>query len=263
MAADKKSERVKLSQDIEKKQFPRSASNYEKKILFSVLPSHKKGYKEYRDKIEELSIIGFGRFGINNYMLGPAESKPDLTIPSSPIHAIGGNIFKEGELYITIHEESFGQIEFDYNVIKGKIEDYDAEPERIWTLSTWEPGENDPQKGSAVREVHLVENSIVLVFAKSINRIWLYSSERDINYIIPISNYYNELMRVKNIRDPKVALNVKRLFKDLDSYNDDELIQGFLSYNRYLRKIKLNLKRETENKKISRFKMFKFPKKRK
>ncbi len=250
-----------MNQVKEENLFPRPISNYEKRILFSILPEYKSGYQEYRKKMEELSVIGSGRFGKNNYLLGPSHSKPDLAIPSSSIFAIGGNIFKEGELYITIHEENYGQIEIDYNTIKGEIEDNSLEPERIWTFSTWVPGQKDPQSETLVREVHLLKNSIVLVFAKSINRIWLHNSENGVNYIIPISNYYNELMRVKNIRDPKIALNVKKLFLDLDSYSDDELIEGFLSYNRYIRKIKLNFKPETSSKKIHKFSMFKFPQK--
>ena len=41
----------------------------------------------------------------------------------------------------------------------------------------------------------------------------------------------------KNIRDPKIALDSKRLFSELSSYTDDDLTYAFLTYNRLRTKV--------------------------
>jgi hypothetical protein len=46
-------------------------------------------------------------------------------------------------------------------------------------------------------------------------------------------------MIIKNIRDPKIILNNKLLFKELDSYSDEELMLAFISYNKYFRRFKI------------------------
>ena len=50
--------------------FPRKLTERERDFLFSILPENKKGYKLYRDKIDSLFVIGFGRFGDTNLVLG-------------------------------------------------------------------------------------------------------------------------------------------------------------------------------------------------
>ena len=51
------------------------------------------------------------------------------------------------------------------------------------------------------------------------------------NRQIPVTNYYNELMLHKNIRDPKIALDSNRLFSELAEYSDADLTYAFFTYN--------------------------------
>jgi len=54
-----------------------------------------------------------------------------------------------------------------------------------------------------------------------------------------VTNFYNELMLQKNVRDPGVALNSKRLFTDLGSFADVEILRAFASYNKVRTKVEL------------------------
>ena len=43
----------------------------------------------------------------------------------------------------------------------------------------------------------------------------------------------------KNIRDPKIALDSRRLFSELQSYSDADLTYAFLTYNKLKTKVRL------------------------
>ena len=70
-------------------------------------------------------------------------------------------------------------------------------------------------------------------------RLWVYEASTQVNRLIPVTNFYNELMLHKNIRDPKVALDSKRLFAHLSSYTDNDLTYAFLTYNKLKTKVHL------------------------
>jgi hypothetical protein len=67
----------------------------------------------------------------------------------------------------------------------------------------------------------------------------VYEQETEINHLIPVTNFYNELMLHKNIRDPKVALDSKRLFLEHEKYSDEDIAYAFLTYNRIRTKVHL------------------------
>ncbi len=89
-----------------------------------------------------------------------------------------------------------------------------------------------------VREIVIVPDKYVLAISQVEKRIWVYGFETGINYLIPLSNFYNQLMIYKNIRDPKIALKPNLFFEKLQSeYTDIELRNTFITYNKYLRKL--------------------------
>jgi len=225
--------------------FPRKLKELEKELLFSILPSDKPGYINYRKKIENKYVLGAGRFGETNLILGNKEEELSIYDPSSTIFAAGSIIYDEGKIEISINEEIDNRIEFDISpkdyelVFKGK------EIKR-WNYSEWIPGQKSPKEKSNVREVIISPGRHILALSDEEKRIWLHESESGINHLIPLSNYYNQLMIEKNIRDPKIALKPNLFFgKGLgkhSDYSDTELGNTFISYNKYLRK--LNIKEE-------------------
>lgn len=227
-----------MQQNSEEK-FPRELTSREKSWLFAALPESKLGYKQYRDIIENLFVLGCGRFGEGNLILGENGDTIDLDVSSAPILAVATITFDVAKIYVTIHEEFENQIEVD---IKGtgvdKIPD-DLHQSKVWTYSYWVPGEKAPFDKSVIREVHIVKDKIVLAIAPVHKKVWVYNSLSGINHFIPVTNYYNEMMILMNNNDSETALNPGRLFTNLDEFTDEQLIQGFLVYNKYWQRVEL------------------------
>ena len=226
--------------------FPRKLKELERELLFSILPSEKSGYLTYREKIENKYVLGSGRFGETNLILGSKEEELNIQDASSTIFAAGSIIYNEGKIEISINEEIDDRIEFDISpkdyalVFKGK------EIKR-WNYSEWIPGQKSPKENSNLREVVISQGKYILAISPQEKRIWLHEYDSGINHLIPLSNYYNQLMIEKNIRDPKIALKPNLFFGNglgkHSDYTDIELRNSFISYNKYLRK--LNIKEET------------------
>ena len=185
-------------------QFPRELTKQEKHLLFSVLPEEKPGYNNYRKKIDSLLVIGYGRFKNNNFILGKEGSVPDLSFASTPVFASGTLMTTEDEIDILVNEEIDIEIEFDISPKKS-----DKIPEEIieidkWNYSEWNPGDKSPHDKKDVREVEISKEKYLLVFAPSHKKIWLHENGSGINHLIPLTNFYNELMGFKRNKDPKL-----------------------------------------------------------
>ena len=101
-----------------------------------------------------------------------------------------------------------------------------------------------PANDSVVREAKISE-TLVLVIAKDEKRIWLHDVAAMMNHLIPITNFYNELMIYKKIRDPLIALKSNLLYEDLQQYSNSDLREAFVSYNKIHKKVYISPK-ETE-----------------
>lgn len=223
------------SEKIER--FPRELTKVEKDLLFTILPETKPGYKNYRRKINELFVIGTGRFGDNNLILGEKSLIPDTDSPSTPVFASGTISTTEDEIDVLIHEETEDQIEIDispknHNKIPPEINIINS-----WNYSEWMPGNRAPKDNSDVREIK-IDEKYILAIAQLHKKIWLYEYDSGINYLIPVTNFYNYLMIVKKIRDEKIVLNYSLLFKNPETNSDEEIISAFILYNKYFRRIK-------------------------
>lgn len=217
-------------------QFPRELSGQEKHLLFSVLPEEKPGYLQYRRKINELKVTGYGRFMNNNYILGKTGTQPDLSFSSTPVFAAGTVKIPGNEIDVLINEETDDEIEFDLAVKHGNTIPGEINETGRWSYSEWNPGDKSPNDNKAVREVLISAGQYFLVFAPSHKKIWLHEKESGVNYLIPLTNYYNELMRFKRIRDPKQALEPGQLFSKINEFSDDDLLNAFVLYNKYMRR---------------------------
>jgi hypothetical protein len=219
--------------------FSRQLTSNENMLLLSVLPENKIGYKSYRDKINTLRVIGSGRFGGGNFILGKEGTIPDLSFPSSPVFALGTNEYKECKIDITVHEEIDNEIEYDISVRNQESIPEILSEIKIWNYSEWNPGDNAPNDNSFVREIIILENKYILVIAPQHKKIWLHEYETGVNHLIPVTNYYNELMRISEIRDTSIALKPASFFENHLKYNDKKLMFAFFNYNRYLKRFNI------------------------
>jgi hypothetical protein len=220
--------------------FIRDLTPKEKKLLLALLPKNRKGYAEYRSKINSYKIIGFRNKKKNNFFLGNENSKFDLTLLSAPVFACGSYKKYEKEIYVVIHQELENIIEVDIS-----LDGVDEIPDDLsdWTFgsySNWMPGKKAPNDNSQVREIHIIKNKLVVVIAPIHKKVWVYEHNSGINYLIPVTNFYNEIMRIKKIKDPKIALDPNRIFSKTNEFSDEEIGQGLLLYNKYLRRINID-----------------------
>lgn len=243
--------------NISSEKYPRKLIDTEKEYLRKILPADRPGYKIYNDKLDDLFLIGKGRFDQDDFVLGNEYDKPDFTAPAENMLAVGKIFTPTHQIEISIHGEFEEKIELDFAVNGG--DDFDKTIEKYWTYSEWLPGKKSPADNSYVREIHLVKNKIVIAVAPQTKRVWVYEADTGINHLIPQTNFYNEIMRAKQERNPEIALKVSRLFSHLDELTDTEIAHGFLMYNKYLNKIKIDYSLflpKTEERKNSFFKKF-------
>jgi hypothetical protein len=219
-------------------EYPRPLRPKELDLLEGVLPPDRPGYREYRELLSRMVALGEGRRGAGNLLLGFAGDRPDVTSPLAPVVAYGMLQTTNDIFSITVREYVGKQI--DVEIVSShqkEIPDHFEEKKR-WTYSTWKPGDILPSSGERLREVPIT-SEFVLGIAANEKRVFLYDGLSGIVHLIPITNFYNELMLHKNIRDPKIALHSSLLFKDHRVYTDEDLRSAFVAYNKLKRRVSL------------------------
>lgn len=228
--------------------FPRNLRAKERDLLEFVLPAESPGYNDYRRCIAMMVVLSEGRRGKGNFVLGKQGDRADITSPLPSVVAYGVVETTLGTFTITVRELVCDQIDSEIVSNRGEeIPDHFSETRR-WTYSMWRPGMLSPATQTPVREVNINETH-VLAIAPPEKRLWLFDGELLMNHLIPITNYYNELMLYKNIRDPKVALKSGLLFDQLERYSDADLRAAFIAYNSVRKKVNLRIEDATEEEK--------------
>jgi hypothetical protein len=227
--------------ESEKDKYPRDLTLREKKWLLYLLPEDRQGYAVYRDKIEDMVVIGDGRFGDGNYFLGYKGDEPDLSYSSLPMFASGQIICKECIIQISIHEFYDNKIEFSINSITGDEIPEELTEIRRWSYSYWSPHKASFIENDKLREVELMEkkDEAVLVFSLVYGTIWLFDNKTQINLIIPVTNFVNELLRGNTKIEKTKGINIKYVFEHLDMFGDNDITKAFVQYNKQYHKISL------------------------
>jgi hypothetical protein len=219
-------------------QFPRPLRTKELNLLEGVLPIDRPGYQAYRELLSTMVVLGEGRRGSGNLVLGFEGDRPDVMSPLAPVVAYGMLETTKDTFTITVREYVGKQI--DVEIVSShqtEIPDHFEEKHR-WTYSTWKPGTVLPSSGEQLREVR-INDDLVLGIACGEKRVLLHDQFSGMNHLIPITNFYNELMLHKGIRDPKIALHSNLLFKDIHTYADLDLRSAFIAYNKLKRRVPL------------------------
>jgi hypothetical protein len=224
--------------------YPQQLSAREREWIEWILPPVRAGYNAYLNVVRSMVIIGEGRRGAGEFILGHPGQEVNLSMPLAPVFAYGAIETNAGTISITLRECMDDQISME--IVSNRSDHIPTEFEELrrWTYSTWSPGDRCPQCNATVREVSMhttTQNKehIVMAFCQHDKRMWVYSESDAVNRLVPITNYYNELMLHKNIRDPKIALDSKRLFSELHTFSDGELTYAFLTYNKLRAKVHL------------------------
>jgi hypothetical protein len=218
--------------------YPRKLRPKELDLLETVLPADRPGYREYRELLAKMSVTGEGRRGAGNLVLGFQVDRPDVTSPLPPVVAYGMVETTRDRFSITVRECVDNQIDIEIVSSHGEEIPDSYEEKRRWTYSTWKLGEPLPSNGEKMREVQIAEQFVLGIAVKE-KRVLLHDALTGIVHLIPVTNFYNELMLHREIREANIALNSSRLFTDLHRYTDDDLRAAFVAYNKLKRRVSI------------------------
>jgi hypothetical protein len=218
--------------------YPRILRSKERDLLESVLPPDRPGYRRYRERLEIMQVIGEGRRGAGNLILGQPGEVPDISSPLPPVVAYGVVETTKDYYTITVRECVGGQI--DAEIVSAHDEEIPDhfEEKRRWTYGEWKPGAVSPATGAPVREI-AIDSRSVLVIAAAEKRLWLFDGTTGMNHPLPVTGYHNELMLQRQVRDPRQALAPALLFDQLPAYTDEELRAAFVAYNASRRRVEV------------------------
>lgn len=225
--------------------FPRKLTKREIDWILWMLPEDKPGYKAYREMIKEMMVIGYGKFEPDNLILGQPDDKPSEETFFTPVISLGQIETEKAKIQISIHKPYKNQIQIDIvNLLGDFIPDEFTEIKR-WSYAYWNPGEKSPATNQAVREVKIfskTEHDLILVISPSDKKIWLHEVSSGINYIIPVTNFFNELLRQnREFMDRTTGLNVNLIFENNDKFSDAQINNAFINYNKLFAKVDVTL----------------------
>jgi hypothetical protein len=148
----------------------------------------------------------------------------------SPVIAFGMVETTRTSYAVTVREYAGTQI--DVEIVSASEEEVPDhfEEKRRWTYSSWRPGDPSPATGVAVREV-TVDPALTLAISSQEKRLWLHDRGSGMNLLLPVTNFHNELMLYKGIRDPGIALDIAQFFSGHAGYSDADLRETFIRYN--------------------------------
>jgi hypothetical protein len=210
--------------------YPRSLRMKERDLLDTVLPGERPGYRRVRELMDRMMVIGPGRRGAGDLILGSPGETPDTESPLPPVIAYGAVESTQDIFTITVREELDRQINVEIVSSHGQEIPDRYEEKRRWTYSLWSPGDPSPATGGPVRGID-VDGAVTIAFAPTEKRIWAHDADSGMVHPIPITNFYHELMVRKGIRDPRIALTPALLWERLDGEPDDDLRSAFVAYN--------------------------------
>ena len=199
-----------------------------------MLPENTPAYKPYKDFLGNSQIIGEGRWGIGDLIFDKKNSPIDLTLGMPPVVAYAECQIANSQLTISVHEFNIDdQLEVQFS---GVFPTPEAEIKIKWCYSYWKPGDSCPATGGEVKEITLMNSAGNILFVLAISPqkkvLWLHHIVSGFNQLLPITAFYDELLRTKHIRDAKLISHPGTLFERLNDFSDYEYRKALLEYNK-------------------------------
>lgn len=239
--------------------YPRPVSPEEKKLLLWLLPEDKIAYQSYCDFVTISEVMGEGRWGEGNLILDKKRSSIDLALGMPPVVAYGECDMNGVKHSISVHDFNIDdQLEVQFSGIFPIPES--AAIENNWCYSYWKPGDVCPATGKPVKEIVLRDKTGSALYVLSISPakkvLWLHHANSGFNQLLPLTSFYDELLRTKHIRDAKLISRPATFFERINDFSDSEYIKALFEYDKKAsRKFDTTgISFETETKKKSIFK---------
>jgi hypothetical protein len=214
--------------------YPRKLTSQEKEILSWLLPENISAYSNYNNFVKSSQIIGEGRWGEGNLILDTKQSPIDLTLGMPPVVAYGECVINDSALSISVHEFNIDdQLEVQFS---GVFPIPEAEVRNKWCYSYWKSGDPCPATGASVKEIIAKDKSEKAAYFLAISPqkkvLWLHHNRTGFNQLIPVTAFYDELLRTKHIRDAKLISHPATFFEKVNDFSDAEYIKALLEYNK-------------------------------
>ncbi len=215
--------------------YPRSLLPKEKELLLWLLPEVTKVFKPYSEFVIASQVVGEGRWGEGNLILDKKYSSIDLTLGMPPVIAYGECEVNGSKLSISVHDFNIDdQLEVQFSGLC-PIPDL-AVIENKWCYSYWKPGDLCPATGKSVKEIALCDTShsvlYVLAISPTKKTLWLHHSNSGFNQLLPLTSFYDELLRTKHIRDGRLISRPATFFERVNDFSDTEYSKALLEYNK-------------------------------
>ncbi|HYM19729.1 MAG TPA: hypothetical protein VEW28_01860 [Candidatus Kapabacteria bacterium] len=216
--------------------FPRSLTNEELNILSWLLPEHSSVYGSLLWNIRSRIVLGEGRWGTGDLVMGSSDMQIDVTLPMTPAIAYGECFVGDETLSVSAHEKNIDdQIEVQFSGVFPISENIDTASG--WTYSYWKPGMPCPATGEPVREAALYEASGAIKYTLAISSakktIWLHHHASAYNQFIGITAFADELFRTHHIRDADAVMHPASVFTRLSEFTDADLRRALIEYNTF------------------------------
>jgi len=215
--------------------YPRQLTSQESQILSWLLPEHIPAYKPYYDFMQASQIIGEGRWGEGNLILDKKKSSIDPTLSMPPVIAYGECLVEGKQLTNSVHEFNIDdQLEIQFSGLFPIPES--LEIKNRWCYSYWKPGDVCPATNTIVKEFVMKnissDTKYTLAISAAKKVLWLHHSDSGFNQLIPLTPFYDELLRTKHIRDANLISHPATFFEKVDEFSDADCIQALLEYNK-------------------------------
>ncbi len=224
------------------KEFPRELTALERELIFSQLPENSKAYRDYRELIGRMKVVGLGKRGAGHLVLGEQKPHSDTLQLVTPVFAFGGAERNRTSITVVIHEFGDDVISVELMTLNGEFEELGAGQIKTWSISDWSRGSPCPKCGTPVKEVDMPMlksgKEATLAVCRKHRGIWISDGDLGMNHIIPVTGYLSELVRQRAIaarsREYRPAAEV---FGELDSFSAREFVRAFVLYNKFWRKM--------------------------
>ena len=211
--------------------FPRELTDVEREFLYWLLPLEKEGYTKFNEFVQKAIVLGEGRWGEGDLMLGPEPASIDMTLGMEPIVAYGECVLNGKLMTISVHDlNADDQLEAQFGIYP--LPD-DPQVELGWCYSYWKPGDTSPSTGEEVREIALnrkdKQPASVLVISKSQKSMWLHHPD-GMNKLMPVTGLNDDLLRTHGIREFEQVSNPGQFFTSIDDFSDTDIRKAFAEY---------------------------------
>lgn len=194
---------------------PRKLNPEELGILLKHFPQNSPYYTSYINLLKNWYICKIDNSDpVKLFLCNNGSVVPDLFV-MRVVNIAGINI--ENHFYdFTFFEDSGDTVRIEISI--------ETSVKREYSLAKWQPGDNSPFGGD-IKSVEINKDDYFLLLDITKKKVWVHDRKSSGNIILAVTGFYNSVINIQNIKDPKVAFNFDLLFTE--KFGIDVLTKAF------------------------------------